>query len=71
MMNVLRRAALACEIEPIHAPDAIQSWGAMLIADAVCRYSAGGKRRHVHTGDRKRVLKLLWRTRRKALRMAI
>jgi light-regulated signal transduction histidine kinase (bacteriophytochrome)/CheY-like chemotaxis protein len=33
-MNVSLRPVPACEIEPIHAPDAIQSWGAMLVADA-------------------------------------
>jgi light-regulated signal transduction histidine kinase (bacteriophytochrome)/FixJ family two-component response regulator len=42
-MSVLSRRSLACEIEPIHTPDAIQSWGAMLIADAddrVVRYAS-------------------------------
>jgi light-regulated signal transduction histidine kinase (bacteriophytochrome)/ActR/RegA family two-component response regulator/HPt (histidine-containing phosphotransfer) domain-containing protein len=42
-MGALNRLDLACEIEPIHAPDAIQSWGALLIADAsdfVVRYAS-------------------------------
>jgi light-regulated signal transduction histidine kinase (bacteriophytochrome)/FixJ family two-component response regulator len=42
-MNALSPAVLACEIEPIHAPDAIQSWGAMVIADMdslIVRYAS-------------------------------